>query len=143
MESKLKMIQTKVFWRHIRIRFLPVFISADCNWWLWKCTKGNMRNLQIRRTFFLAFISADSNNWLWNKIKITLFNIFVIGGGRVTGKFWTFTVGDGGYQNQASACKGGGGVQIFVILWKRKNWMPLNFVIVGNLDIPGHTHLTW
>ena len=58
--------------------------------------------------FFLAFISADSNHWLWNKINITLFNIFVIGGGE--GWCWRCTK----IQNQASASKGGGRVQIFI-----------------------------
>ena len=76
------------FLRHIRRTFFLVFISADCNWWLWNCIQRNMENLPIKRSFFLAFISADCNHWLWNKIKITLLNISVIGGGRVDVKFF-------------------------------------------------------
>ena len=64
------------FLRHIRRTFFLVFISADCNSWLWNCIQRNMENLQIKRSFFLAFISADNNHWLWNKTKITQFNIF-------------------------------------------------------------------
>ena len=45
------------------------------------CIRGNMGNLQIRRTFCVAFIGADYDRWLWSYIKIMWFTIFVRGGG--------------------------------------------------------------
>lgn len=52
-----------------------------------------------------------------------------------------FAAGVAGYQNQASASKGGGGVIChFMVTWKLS---PPKVAIFGNLGILDHTHPIW
>ena len=64
----------------------------------------------------LWHLGADCNRWLWN-YKITQFTVFVQCGWGVDVNFWMFAARAACEQNQTSVNKGGGGVQILVILW--------------------------
>ena len=71
--------------------------------------RRDMGNIQIRGTFICGINMCFFfyKKWLWN-YKITGFTVFVSGRWWVDVKLWTFAEGDGGYQNETSANKGGG-----------------------------------
>ena len=71
-----------------------------------------MGNIQIMGTFFVALIGADCNEL----IKSHDSPAFIKCGWGIDGNLWMFRDGGGGYQNQTSADKVGGGVQSLVIL---------------------------